>query len=199
MEEWKKHRKGQGYCYTLTDGPVEATVQRGDFGFWFWCLWDGDEPLDKGGHFPTYTQAMYAAQDIFNAYRADYNKVIMDYLMALSFLIESERPPVQQFKEGGEGIEPGAAYIFIPAGERQDGQYYDDTWISPLVFLGWQDEYKGIYAQIYFDMREIIFAAEQNKPGCDPYLRAAILQALRLPADILDLRIKSPGGDNYAI
>lgn len=195
MSKWTQDRAN---THILTAGKVQITVRRGDFGRWYWSLWDGNMPIDKAGNFDSSDRAKDYAEDVFNAYLADYNTMIELYLMALSFFVVSEQPTVKKFKEGeGDGIEAGAVYIFYPAGERENGIWYNDTWVSPLCYLGWLDGYQDVYRHIYFDKREQIFKAEQNKVSCDRYLRAAILDALGLPFDHLDLRIKGPGGQGY--
>ena len=66
--EWKQSKKLDN-TYTLTEGTVLVTVRRGNFGRWYWFMYDGDEPVDKGGNFKTARLAMDAGEEAFDGYR----------------------------------------------------------------------------------------------------------------------------------
>ena len=66
--EWKQS-EFYGNTYHLIDGSVRVTVKLGDFGRWYWFMYDGTDPVDKGGNFDNAQAAMDAGEEEFDAYR----------------------------------------------------------------------------------------------------------------------------------
>lgn len=66
--EWKQSKYNLN-SWTMIEGTVRVTVQRGDFGRWYWFMYDGDDPVNSDGNFTDQASAMDAAETAFDSYR----------------------------------------------------------------------------------------------------------------------------------